>query len=73
MTAIVFLFYFINLIILIVPNETSCKKGTFHKMLNKKFRVALKNKETRNFKAKVLIQKMSITTLAQIEKGDLQP
>ncbi len=41
-------------------------------MLNK-FTVALKNMETRNFKAKVLIRKMSITKLAQIENGDFKP
>ena len=42
-------------------------------MLKIKYRVALKNVETRNFKVKVLIRKMSITTLAQIENGDFTP
>ncbi len=40
------------------------------KNVEKKFRVALTNMETRNFKAKVLIQKMSITKLAPIDSGD---
>ncbi len=39
-------------------------------MFKKIFRVALKS---RNFKAIVLIRKMSITKLAKIEKGDSMP
>ncbi len=35
--------------------------------------VKKKNMETRNFRAKVLIRKMSITKLAQIENGDSTP
>ncbi len=45
---------------------------TFHKCW-KIFKVAVKSMETRNFKDKVLIRKMSITKFSQVESGYSTP
>ncbi len=60
------------MIIIIIIIITSWKRQHFINV-GGKIRVAIKCMETRNFKAKVLIQKMSTTKLSQIENGDSTP